>query len=542
MQAITVHLVLEGKMELAGLSLIAGEPRKQHGAEFRGTNPATGRALEPAYYSASEEEVDRAARAAQQAFFAWRHVSGVRRGRLLESIADGLDAATEALVARALLETALPEARLRVETLRTSNQLRLFAHMAEEGSWVDARIHTAIPNRKPLPRPDLRSMLQPIGPVVVFGASNFPLAFSVAGGDTASALAAGNAVVVKAHPAHPGTSELVGKIIAESIQKCGEPAGLFSLLFDVGFAVGQSLVKHPLIQAVGFTGSRTAGRTLLDLAAQRPQPIPCFAEMGSTNPVFVLPRALRNHRDEIATGLFASFTLTAGQQCTKPGMVFLPNQAESASLLTELRRLTRESTEMTLLTPEIAASFRKSLEGRRNAQGMEMWEASATQSICGVGAVLLETDIDTFLKSPELSEEIFGPTSLVIRYNEREKMMHAAEELEGHLTAAVLGTEEDLAEYRELIAILERKAGRLIFNGYPTGVEMSDAMVHGGPYPATSDSRFTAVGTRAILRFARPVCYQACPEVMLPEELRDANPRRILRIVNGSQTREPIMQ
>lgn len=527
-------------MELAGRSLIAGEQANRSGAEFRATNPATGEALEPRFFSASADDVERAAHAAQQAFLQWRHAGGAARAQLLRAMADALDAATDALVARAGQETALPEARLRGETLRTSNQLRLFARVVEEGSWVEARIDTALPERKPLPRPDLRSMLQPLGPVAVFGASNFPLAFSVAGGDTASALAAGNPVVVKAHPAHPGTSELVGKIIAEAIRSCGAPAGLFSLLFDSGIEVGQALVQHPLIQAVGFTGSRRAGRALMDLAAQRPQPIPCFAEMGSTNPVFVLPGALRKQGNAIAAGLFGSFTLGAGQFCTKPGMVFLPNQAETDPLLAELRRLTSESPAMTLLTPGIAANYKKSLQGRRSLAGVEMREAAAAQNACGAAAALLETDIAAFLDQHELSEEVFGPTSLLIRYDERDRMMQAAEQLEGHLTATVLGTEEDLAEYRDLIAILERKAGRVIFNAYPTGVEVSDAMVHGGPYPAASDSRFTSVGTLAIFRFARPVCYQGFPETILPEELQNANPRGILRMVNGSQTRDAI--
>ncbi|HEX3985502.1 MAG TPA: aldehyde dehydrogenase (NADP(+)) [Acidobacteriaceae bacterium] len=527
-------------MEFAGASLIAGKQAKKSGVGFRATNPATGQALEPTFHAASAEDIERAVNAAQQAFLVWRHASGAQRARLLRSIADGLDAATDPLIDRAHLESALPVVRLRGEMLRTCNQLRLFARAAEEGSWVEARIDTAMPDRKPLPRPDLRSMLQPLGPVAIFGASNFPLAFSVPGGDTASALAAGNAVVVKAHPAHPGTGELAGSIIAESLRSCGAPEGLFSLLFDDGIGVGQALVQHPLIQAVGFTGSRRAGRALMDLAARRPQPIPCFAEMGSTNPVFVLPGALRKQAQGIATGLFGSFTMVAGQQCTKPGMVFVPNQPEVEPLLTDLRQLIEESATMTLLSPGIAASYRKSLEARRGSHGVAMQEAPVAQSTCGVSATLLETEIDAFLQQPELGEEVFGPTSLVIRYDNREKIMRAAEELDGHLTASVMGTDEDLAEYRDLISILERKAGRIIFNGYPTGVEVSDAMVHGGPYPATSDSRFTSVGTPAILRFARPVCYQGCLDAMLPEELSDANPRGILRFVNGGRTREPV--
>ena len=529
-------------MEIAGVSLIAGVQARKTGAEFRAMNPATGQIIEPAFYSASAADIDRAVRAAQGAFLAWQHAGGRQRAQLLQSIADGIDAATDVLVARAQQESGLPEARLRGEALRTSHQFRLCARAVEEGSWVEARIHTAMPDRKPLPRPDIRSMRQPLGPVAVFGASNFPLAFSVTGGDTASALAAGNAVVVKAHSAHPGTSELAGRVIADSIRNCGAPDGLFSLLFDAGLDVGQALVQHPLMQAVAFTGSRKSGRALMDLAARREQPIPCFAEMGSTNPVFVLSGALRKQGSEIATGLFGSFTLAAGQHCTKPGMVFLQNQPAVELFLEELRRLTGESAAMTLLTQGIAESYSRSLEHSRDAKGVELLGAVTAQSPCDVAPALLETEIDTFLKRPELSHEVFGPVSLVIRCDEREKMMRAAEELEGHLTATVWGTEEDFAEHRDLIAILERKAGRLIFNGYPTGVEVSDAMVHGGPYPATSDSRYTSVGTPAILRFARPVCYQGCPEGVLPEELRDANPRGILRWVNGNQTREPIMR
>lgn len=530
-------------MELLGVSLIAGELAERSGAEFRAVNPATGSATEPAFHSASAEDVDRAVQAAQSAFLAWRKAGGAARATLLRSIADGLDATADVIVARAQQETALPEGRLRGEVQRTSNQLRMFARVVEEGSWVDARIDTALPDRKPLPRPDLRSMLHPMGPVVVFGASNFPLAFSVAGGDTASALAAGNPVLVKAHPAHPGTSELVGRVIAESVASCGAPEGLFSLLFDEGITAGQALVTHPLVQAVSFTGSQKGGRALMDLAARRPNPIPCFAEMGSTNPVFILPDALKERGTTLAAGLFGSFTLGAGQFCTKPGVVFLPEQTEADSFLTELRRLTGESSSFSLLTPAIAANYGRSLDARKKTEGLSAHSAADSASgSCGAGAVLLETGIETFLAKPDLSEEIFGPTTLVVRYGKREALMHAAEELEGHLTATILGTDSDLVENRDLIAVLERKAGRVLFNGFPTGVEVCDSMVHGGPYPSSSDSRFTSVGTRAILRFARPVCYQGFPEAELPEELQDANPRGIWRMVNSAMTRDSIAQ
>ncbi|MGA9670715.1 MAG: aldehyde dehydrogenase (NADP(+)) [Terracidiphilus sp.] len=529
-------------MDLKGLSLIGGKKGGKSGAGFRALNPATEELLEPPFFSATVEEVDEAAHAAHEAFTVYSAVSGRERARFLRSIADGLESATEELAARAQQESALPaQPRLQGEVKRAATQFRVFAELIEEGSWVAAHIDTALPDRKPQPRPDLRSMLRPLGPVAVFGASNFPIAFSVAGGDTASALAAGNPVVVKAHPAHPGTSEIAGQVIAESVRACGMPPGVFSLLFDAGIEVGQALVQHPAIQAVGFTGSHAAGRALFDLAAQRPQPIPCFAEMSSTNPVFILSRALRERSAQIASGLFGSFTTGAGQFCTKPGLVFLPQQPGAEAFLAELRSLTAKSGDFNLLTPGIAASYRRAVSARNSRRDMEVQTALAATSKCVASAALMETEVDVLLKHPELSEEIFGPSTLVIRYSEREALMQAAEALEGHLTATLVGSAEDLEEYGDLIAILERKAGRLIFNGFPTGVEVAHAMIHGGPYPSASDSRSTSVGSQAILRFARPICYQGFPESSLPEELRDDNPLGILRKVNGNLTREPVV-
>lgn len=527
-------------MEFAGLSLIAGREAASSGTDFRAVNPATGQSIDPRFFSASPEEVDRAAQAAHEAFLVWRKTPARDRARLLRAIADGLDGAVSDIVARAQMETALQEGRLQGETKRTSGQCRLFADVIEEGSWVAARIDTALPDRKPLSRPDIRSMLQPIGPVAVFGASNFPLAYSVAGGDTASALAAGNPVIVKAHPAHPGTSEIVARIIIDSIRSTGAPDGVFSMVYDQGFAVGQALVQHPLVRAVGFTGSRNGGRALMDLAAQRPDPIPCFAEMGSTNPVFILPGVLKQQAHQLASGLFGSFTLGAGQFCTKPGMVFLPDQQETAAFLDALRRLTGESSSFNLLTPGIAANYTRSLQARREESALSLHEAKSVAGSCTVAPALFETEIEAFLANPEWSQEVFGPTSLVIRYQQRERILRAAEELEGHLTATVWGTPADLAEYADLVTILERKAGRLIFNGFPTGVEVSDAIIHGGPWPACSDSRFTAVGSRAVLRFARPVCYQGFPEASLPDELRNANPLGILRMIDGATSRDAV--
>ncbi|MBT9333254.1 aldehyde dehydrogenase (NADP(+)) [Paracidobacterium acidisoli] len=527
-------------MELSGHSLIAGTRANGAGTAFRAVNPATGQTIEPDFFPATAKDVDAAAEAAQAALATYGRLSGGERAKFLRTIADGLDAASAELVARAQLETALPQPRLQGEVARTSNQLRLFAGLIEEGSWVNARIDTALPERKPLPRPDLRSMLRPLGPVAVFGASNFPLAFSVAGGDTASALAGGNPVIVKAHPAHPGTSELAAQVIAEAARACGLPGGVFSLLLDAGIEVGKALVQHPEVKAAGFTGSHTAGRALMDLAAQRHEPIPCFTEMSSTNPVFILPGALRERGAQIATGLHGSFTLGAGQFCTKPGMVFLPKQEGQDAFLAELRKLTAGSQAFTLLTPGIAASYRRALEKRLADARLQTSTGTEAANSCQATAALLETEIDTFLADPSLSDEIFGPDTLIVHYGEREAMLRAAAQLQGHLTATLLGTPEDLAAYQDLIAILERKVGRILFNGFPTGVEVSHAMVHGGPYPATSDSRFTSVGSQAILRFARPVCWQGFPQASLPAELQNENPLGILRMIDGDLTRSAV--
>src|SRR5271170_1654340 len=520
---------------LKGISILGASRGTTAGARFHGINPVNDEKLQPEYFSASPEEVDSAARLAEEAFVSYCQISSRERAAFLRSIADALQAITDEVVERAHLETALPKPRLQAETGRTVNQLRLFAHVIEEGSWVNARIDTANPERKPLPKPDIRSMLLPLGPVAVFGASNFPLAFSVAGGDTASALAAGNPVVVKAHPAHPGTSELVGNVIAECVKASNLHGGVFSLIFDSGIEAGTQLVKHPLIKAVGFTGSQKAGRALMDLCASRPEPIPCFAEMGSTNPVFVLPGAIKQH-DKIAADLTNSYTVFAGQQCTKPGLVFLPPLEESHNLIEELRRRAGELPGFAMLTHGIAAQYRRGVEQRIGGREARLLAGSAA----GTTAALFESDMEDFLADPDLSHEVFGPTTLLVRYESPEQILEVARELEGHLTAAVLGTEEDFATHRELIAVLERKVGRLIFNGYPTGVEVCDAMIHGGPYPATSDGRSTSVGSQAIFRFARPVCYQNSPQAALPEALQDENPLQLLRMVNGKMTCEAV--
>jgi 2,5-dioxopentanoate dehydrogenase len=534
-------------MTLTGRSIIDDDfanQRQQSGtdrdANFKGMNPITGEALDPEFISASTEDVERAASAAEQAFSAYSQLPGTKKGMLLREIAKGLEVIRDTLVERANLETALPVPRLQGEVARTANQLRLFAEVVEEGSWIMARIDRALPSRTPSPRPDLRSMLRPLGPVAIFGASNFPLAFSVAGGDTASALAAGNPVIVKAHPAHPGTSELVGQVIASCVRAAGLPTGIFSLLFDKGTSVGTALVKHPRIKAVGFTGSLAAGRALMDIAAARPNPIPCFAEMSSTNPVILLPNALRERREQIAKELYGSITLGAGQFCTKPGVIFLPH-SEADGMIDQLQQFVQQSAPFTMLTQGIAAQFYRTVAERKKSANVQCHpksdETDAGNPFTS-HATLLTTDAASLEAQPTLSEEIFGPSALLVSCSNREELLRAAEALQGHLTATIHGTEEDFDQNRDLVAILERKVGRLIFNGYPTGVEVSHAMVHGGPYPATSDGRSTSVGSQAIFRFARPVCYQNFPDSALPDELRDSNPLGIFRMVDGNMTRE----
>jgi 2,5-dioxopentanoate dehydrogenase len=525
--------------KLAGRSLIGFREGQGSGKPLYATNPATGQQLQPGFIPATEQEVELAAQLAAQAFETYRQTSGRERGAFLRTIASKIESIAVEIVERAVQETALPPARLQSETARTCHQLRLFAQVAEEGSWASARIDRADPGRKPLPKPDIRSMLLPLGPVVVFGASNFPLAFSVAGGDTASALAGGNTVIVKAHAAHPGTSELVGRAIQESIRECGLPEGVFSVLFGSGSQIGVALMKHPLVRAGGFTGSRTAGRILMDVAAARPEPIPFYAEMSSTNPVFVLPGALRERSETIATGLHASFTLGAGQFCTKPGMVFLPEDGDTRPFERKLHELVEGSSPFHLLTHAIHSSYGSAIGGRKAHDGVTtLAEARQTSSEgFAANAALFATDAQSFLGS-DLESEIFGPTTLLVRNANHDQMLAIARSLEGHLTATIHGTEEDLREFADLIAILETKVGRLVFNGFPTGVEVTHAMVHGGPYPSTSDGRSTSVGTQAIFRFTRLVCYQGFPDSALPDSLKDANPLGIWRMVDGEMTRD----
>lgn len=511
-------------------------------SHFHARNPATGEALEPAFAEASGAAVDAACRRAEAAFHPYAALEPGRRASFLRAIGEGIMSLGGALVERVQAETALPVARIESECSRTVGQLNLFADWIEDGSWVGARIDRAQPDRKPLPRPDLRRMLHPLGAVAVFGASNFPLAFSVAGGDTASALAAGCAVVVKAHPAHPGTSELVAAAIGNAMLRTDMPDGVFGMVHGASPAVGAALVEHPAIRAVAFTGSLRAGRALFDAATRRPDPIPFYGELGSANPVFVLPCAMEARGDEIAAGLVASMTLGSGQFCTSPGLAIVSGSEASAAFVHRVEQLTGAAPAGTMVHSGIKAAFDADIAQVAALEGVTLAAQGPlppSDAGSGVRPSLFVADGATYLRHERLGDEIYGPATVAVTCSSRDQVLEIARSLHGHLAVTIQATDADLADYADLIDVLRSKAGRVIVNGFPTGVEVAHAMHHGGPYPAATDPRATSVGTAAIERFARPVCYQGFPDRALPSELRRANPRRIWRLVDGSPTRDP---
>ncbi len=520
---------------LQGLSFVAGGRGAKFGASFHGINPATGEQLEPAFHEASVAELDRACAAAGQGFDIFGRSSDATRANLLRAIAERIESNDE-IVARGQLETGLPKGRLEGERARTCGQLRLFAALLDEGSWVGARIDRAQPDRQPLPKPDIRSMRRPLGPVAVFAASNFPLAFSVAGGDTAAAMAAGCPVIVKAHHAHPGVAELVGAAVADAVAACDLPPGVFSLIYGAGRTVGQALVSHPRVKAVGFTGSRSGGQALMQVAAARSEPIPVYAEMSSVNPMFLLPGALRERSAEIAQGLHASVTLGVGQFCTNPGIVFLPAGAASEAFRAQLVERMQSTPACPMLHHGIRESYSAGVGQSANNPRIETLvphSADAGPGKSHAGAALFQTSLEDFLADETLAAEIFGPATLLVTYETCGELLAALERLEGQLTATVHAAANETEEAAKLFAALEHKAGRVIWNGFPTGVEVCHAMVHGGPYPATSDGRSTSVGTLAIERFTRYVAWQNCPGPLLPAALQDSNPLGIRRLVDG---------
>lgn len=526
-------------MNITGENLIAGMPSSEGGIHFRGIDPRTHLEVEPAFTEATSAEVDRAVSLAVAAFPRYSQTSASTRADFLRAIADELIALGPELIERAHLETALPLARLEGERGRTVGQLRLFASLLEEGSWVDVRIDRGDPARTPLPRPDLRRMLVPLGPVAVFGASNFPFAFSVAGGDTASALASGCTVVCKGHPAHPGTSELAARAIDRAATASGLDRGVFSLLHGWSHEVGLAIVRHPGITAVGFTGSLRGGRALFDAAAARPTPIPVYAEMGSVNPVFLLPSAVKERGAAIAQGLAMSITAGTGQFCTNPGIIVgVRDSALDAFEATLADRIAATDASV-MLYPQLAAAYGSAVASAEKL-GATVTARGVTDDAHRATPALLRLHASQFIAQGELREEMFGPVSVVVGAGDAAELEHIAESLEGQLTATIHGTPDELREHHRLVEILQRKVGRLLFNGYPTGVEVGHAMQHGGPYPASTDSRSTSVGSAAIARFVRPLCYQDFPDEALPAELRNGNGRGIWRMVDGALTREHV--
>lgn len=517
------------KTTLLGTSFIGQSRGTGTTVQGHAVQPGTGQKLEPAYLAATPDEVERALSLAAAAFPVYSQLSGITRAEFLRAIATEIEAVVEDIVERGQLENALAEPRLRGETARTAGQLRMFAKLVEEGSWVDARIDRAEPDRKPIPKVDLRSMLRPLGPVAVFCAGNFPLAYSVAGGDSASAWAAGCPVIVVAHNSHPGVAEIVATAVAKAVQSTGMPEGVFSLLYGGGRTVGQAVVKHPAIQAVGFTGSRAGGTALMDVAAKRPQPIPVYAEMSSINPMVILPGALARGEEALAEGFFGSLTLGVGQFCTNPGLVFLPTDAGDA-FLAKLKSLVEAGTPGTMLNANIGESYAEAIAATAGTASVETLARCANPPGTDQGApVVFAVSAADFVKDESLQREMFGPATLIVR-GSMEEIEHAIPHLEGQLTASIHGTEAELAAHASLVTALQGRAGRLIFNGFPTGVEVCNSMVHGGPFPATADGRSTSVGTMAIFRFCRPIAWQSFPDAALPPELQEANPLGIRRM------------
>lgn len=515
-------------MAIEGVNVIGYSTSKQSSESLQAFEPGKNQQLPEKFHVATDEEVDHALKKAREAFLEYRNYSGKQKAEFLEAIADGIEDLGDELISRASAESGLTSGRLEGERGRTCGQLRMFANLLREGSWVDARINTE--------GPDVRRMMFPIGPVAVFGASNFPLAFSTAGGDTASALAAGCPVVVKGHESHPGTNELVARAIVEAAENTGMPDGVFSSL-NGGPEVGGAIVRHPLTKAVGFTGSFGGGKAIFDLANQREEPIPVYAEMGSVNPVFLLDQKLSSEADELAEMYAGSVTLGVGQFCTNPGLIIGVDGEGlnhfSRALSNQLKKIEPEC----MLNPRIAETYRKKRAAVLEQTGIEVLTGPA-EEINNHGAAAVATiSADDFLSNELLSQEVFGPFTLIISCSDRQQMHQVAEHLEGQLTVTLMGSDQELQENKELVDTCREKAGRVIFNGVPTGVAVNHAMHHGGPFPATTDAKYTSVGTTAIYRFVRPIAFQDSPAGLLPDELKADNPLEIWRMVNGELTK-----
>lgn len=523
---------------MSGSNFIGGQRSAAGSVRLQSLDARTGEALPQAFAQATPEEVDAAAQAAEAAFAEYNALAPQRRAQFLDAIADQLDALDDTFVATVCRETALPAGRIQGERARTSNQMRLFASVLRRGDYLGARIDRAQPQRQPMPRPDLRQYRTGVGPVAVFGASNFPLAFSTAGGDTAAALAAGCPVVVKAHSGHMATAERVAEAIERAVVATGMPAGVFNMIYGAG--VGEALVRHPAIQAVGFTGSLKGGRALCELAAARPQPIPMFAEMSSINPVLVLPAALQARGEQVARELAGSVVLGCGQFCTNPGLVIGIAGEAFSNFLAALGAQLADQPGQTMLNAGTLRSYAQGVQRLHQHPGVRHL-AGADQAGDQAQAQLFQADVSLLLDGDALlQEEVFGPATVAVAVADEAELRRALQALHGQLTATLIAEPQDLQRFAALVPLLQRKAGRLLVNGYSTGVEVCDAMVHGGPYPATSDARGTSVGTLAIDRFLRPVCYQDYPDALLPDALKNANPLGLQRLVDGQHSREAL--
>ena len=521
-------------------SILIGAEARQSDTRFTSVDPATGEALRPDFSSAGPEAVDAACALAEAAFPTYAAITPERRGAFLDAAAQAILDIGDELIVRAMQESGLPRARLEGERARTVGQLRLFASVVRQGDWLDATIDPALPDRQPLPRPDLRRMNLPLGPVAVFGASNFPLAFSVAGGDTASALAAGCPVVVKGHPAHPGTGELVARAIAAAVASSGLPAGVFSYLPGETNALGAALVADPRIKAVGFTGSRGGGLALVRIAAARAEPIPVYAEMSSINPVILFPAALAARGPVLAEAFVASLTMGAGQFCTNPGLVIGLDGPDLDAFVAAAGKVLEGSKSSTMLTPGIHAAFEKGVGALAGHDAVR----TVARGCAGDGAnqavgALFETSAEQFLADSALGNEVFGASSIVVRCRDTAELAKVITGLEGQLTATIQIDPADEPAAAEILPLLAQRVGRILANGWPTGVEVAHAMVHGGPFPATSDSRTTSVGSKAIERFLRPVCFQNLPASLIPAAIGDANEWGIARRIDGQREESP---
>ena len=527
-------------MSITGKLLINGEWVAGQSGHYQAVDPATGKNLEPVLSKASAAQVKAAVVAADACASEFRLCSLAKRAAFLRGCAEEIMALGDELVQRAMAETGLPQARIEGERGRTCFQLTMFADVVEEGDFLDVRIDTAMPDRQPLPRPDLRYMNQAIGPVVVFGASNFPLAFSVAGGDTASAFAAGCPVLVKGHSSHPGTSELVAQAIDKAVKKTGMPTGVFSLLMGAGREVGSALVVAPEVKAVGFTGSFSGGMTLVKLANDRPEPIPVFTEMGSLNPVVLLPKKLEAEAEQVAEGFVTSLNMGVGQFCTNPGLILGIDSTALDRFVKATSEYLAKQPAGVMLNEGIQEAYTQGVSTISNQPGVTkkaVGESQAGKPGFCCQPILMTVSASDFIANPKLTEEMFGPAALLVKCLDVTELENVIRSLRGQLTGTVQTADGEMGDYEDLIDLLKVRVGRLLVNGFPTGVEVCHAMVHGGPFPAASDVRFTSVGSAAIYRFLRPICLQNYPQELLPDPLRDSNPLSLWRLVNGVRNR-----